>query len=192
MKSKTDIRQEIGIARAALSPEWIVENSRELQQLLSSMQEYQDATTVGCYLSVAGEVSTVDIVSACWSDGKKVCVPAYDERCKGYGLASLSNGTELKTGLFGIPEPVVVEWVHLDEIDMMIVPGLAFDAHGGRVGHGGGYYDRILQQKPGLLAVAVAFECQVKDEVPMTPLDVRMDFIVTEQRIIPTGVTPGL
>jgi 5-formyltetrahydrofolate cyclo-ligase len=139
-----------------------------------------------------GEVRTSDIVAESWEEGKDVCVPAYDEKCEGYRFARFTSEMKLISGRFGVSEPLIPEWVQLDDVEMIIVPGLAFDMSGGRVGHGGGYYDRILQQRRGGPSVAAAFEFQVRDQVPMTSHDVRMDFVVTEKRTIPTGLTPGL
>jgi len=96
--------------------------------------------------------------------------------------------TELEPGVFGIREPVPSRCapVSLDAVDFVLVPGVVFDARGGRIGHGAGYYDRLLARcGPGTRLVAAAFEVQVVDEVPMEPHDRRVDLVVTELRAYP-------
>jgi 5-formyltetrahydrofolate cyclo-ligase len=83
-------------------------------------------------------------------------------------------------------EPEVKDWLSVDDVDLVLVPGLAFDSSGGRVGHGRGYYDKTLAQtRTGTpFKVALAFEFQIFDRVPIDPSDVRMDVLVTEKRVI--------
>ena len=96
--------------------------------------------------------------------------------------------TELEPGAFGIREPLPSRCApaSLDEVDFVLVPGVVFDARGGRIGHGAGYYDRLLARcGPGTRLVAAAFEVQVVDEVPMEPHDRRVALVVTELRVYP-------
>ena len=94
-------------------------------------------------------------------------------------------------GMLNVNEPMIRDWVQLEDIAIIIVPGLAFDLQCGRLGHGGGYYDRILSHRSCGTITGTAFEFQIRDEVPMTSMDVRMDVIVTEKRIITAGTIIG-
>ena len=96
--------------------------------------------------------------------------------------------TELEPGVFGIREPVPSRCApaSLDAVDFVLVPGVVFDARGGRIGRGAGYYDRLLARcRPGTRLVAAAFEVQVVDEVPREPHDRRVDLVVSELRVYP-------
>ena len=100
---------------------------------------------------------------------------------------------ELTPGTWQILEPKP-EWrarldrhVEAVELDLIIVPGLAFDRHGDRLGLGKGYYDRLLQHiRPDAVKIAVAFECQIVDKIPVLPHDVRMDMVITENAVYTT------
>lgn len=190
--SKTEIRKEIEDERRDLSPEWIVDASCEIQQRIVSMSAYEKADVVGCYLPIHGEVRTSDVIADSWERGKVVCVPVYDKEHDRYLFSRLTSSMKVISGRFKVPEPETRDCVEVQEINVMIVPGLAFDLRGGRVGHGGGYYDRILEKGIGGVTVAAAFEFQIRDEVPTTSKDVRMDFLVTEKRIIPAEIAHGL
>ena len=99
-------------------------------------------------------------------------------------MVSFFEGMDLEEGRFGILEPVEKRWIGSDGLDLVVVPGMAFGLSCGRVGYGGGYYDRILKARPGVFKAALAFEFQVFEKVPNNDLDVSMDAVFTETRII--------
>jgi len=120
--------------------------------------------------------------------GKRVVVPY----CVGeeLGLFHLLDDDELAQGTMKIPEPrqelrgLPERRIDPRALDLIVVPGLAFDRHGGRVGYGGGFYDRLLRSTSGATSVvALAFECQIFDTVPMQPHDVYVPKIITESSI---------
>lgn len=162
--------------------------SRRIFAKVESLPEYRVAQTVMYYVAMPVEVQTQDAMIAARHAGKNVVVPY----CSAGDLALFrwENMDELEPGTWGILEPrrelrsVPEKQVHVTELDLIIVPGLAFDGLGGRVGHGKGYYDRLLARtEPNTAWIGVAYECQRFDQVPMSEHDVRMDRVVTNMGI---------
>jgi 5-formyltetrahydrofolate cyclo-ligase len=126
-------------------------------------------------------------VEACWSEGKRLCTPAFRSETEGYALARLSRDGLVTVGPHRAPEPRHPAWVSEAEVDVMIVPGLAFDASGGRLGRGGGHYDRILRRvRATAFRMGLGFDFQVVAQVPMLERDMRLDAVITETRVIRT------
>jgi 5-formyltetrahydrofolate cyclo-ligase len=152
---------------------------------LCAMPEYISAAIIMLYVSFRSEVRTRPLFAAAWNDGKRVVVPyCTDDKL---GLFALDSFEDLAPGTMGILEPHPelrgdkTRQVGADEVDLIVVPGVAFDRACGRIGYGKGYFDRLLRHvRPETALVAVAFECQIFPEVPMLPYDVRVDKIVTE------------
>ena len=162
--------------------------SGQIFQRLAELPEYVRAGTLMLYLSFRSEVGTHQFLHRAWSEGKRVVVPyCVGDRLE---LFRLESPDELAPGTLGILEPVAPlrtaaeRRVAAAKLDLVVVPGLAFDRQCGRIGYGKGYYDRLLHEVRGDAAlVAVAFQCQIFPEVPVLPDDVRMDRIVTEESI---------
>jgi 5-formyltetrahydrofolate cyclo-ligase len=164
------------------------EVSRQILATLVSLPEYQQARTVMLYISVRSEVRTRPFLPGALIGDKKIVVPF----CRGgqLELFHLEALDELEKGVFQLLEPreglraLPEKSVAAEELDLVVVPGVAFDRHGGRTGHGMGYYDRLLHRvRPDTSLVALAFECQLFDAVPMHARDVFMDKIITEQAV---------
>ncbi|MDD4869785.1 MAG: 5-formyltetrahydrofolate cyclo-ligase [Kiritimatiellae bacterium] len=184
MKNKEELRRLISEQRAKMQPEWTRESSLLAQRMLVALPEFRKALSVCCYMAVSGETETDLIIERCWKNGKKVCVPAFRKEIKAYGLAEFRKDMHVVPGRFGVSEPENPEWKAVDDVDFIVVPGLAFDPQGGRVGHGGGYYDRILEGMKKVFKAGLAFEFQIFDRVPMLDEDVRMDAVITEKRVL--------
>lgn len=185
MKSKDEIRQLVREERAKLLPEWVREHSWLAQRALVALPEFRKARLVCCYLAINAEVETDLIVEMCWREGKHVCVPAFRKRMNMYGLAKLEKDTKLVAGNLKVMEPSDTEWADDGTVDFVVVPGVAFDACGGRVGYGKGYYDRILRgMTQNVFTAGLAFDFQIYDRVPMTREDVRLNVVVTEKRVL--------
>ena len=131
-------------------------------------------------------MQTAPLIAACRRAGKRICVPAYDARAEHYRFAWLTENDALTRGRWGIPEPAVPEWVEAPEktVHLVLVPGLQFDRARRRLGHGGGYFDRLLE---GLTAckIGLAAEAQLARRVPVEEYDVVMDLVVTDQGLDP-------
>ncbi len=168
--------------------------SRRVLDRLTSLPEYQAATRLGIYVGTSPEVQTLPVIQSAWATCKRTAVPCCigDELemywIKGVGelaprtLGILEPTTEVRT----LPERRAL----VTSLDLIVVPGVAFDRSGGRIGHGKGYYDRMLRNVPADTAtVALAFECQLVTHVPMLDHDVFMDVVLTETAAFRCGET---
>jgi 5-formyltetrahydrofolate cyclo-ligase len=173
-------------ARVDLDPVRIDTMSRRIEEAVAGLQEFVGAKTVCVYLPMSGEVRTEGLMERCWEEGKAVCVPAFCAPHGRYRLAAMTPDTQIVSGPWRVPEPARTEWVRTEAVDVILVPGLAFDEAGGRIGHGGGHYDRILGGPGGarLFKVGLAFDFQVFGSVPTDGHDVRLNAVVTETRVL--------
>jgi 5-formyltetrahydrofolate cyclo-ligase len=179
---KKEIRKKVLAARDSLLPEQRSSKSREIEERLFSLPEFKSARTVMFFASFRSEVDTIPMIRRALASGKRVVLP----RVKGKELELFEIGNvdgDVSPGAWGIPEPQGSAPVKLDELDVIIVPGAAFDERGNRLGYGAGFYDKLLSAftKP---SVAIAFEEQIVPNVPADPHDVPVQKIVTEKRII--------
>jgi len=187
---KQTVRETIKRTRAGLDPAALAERSAVIQASVMSLPEFAAAKALACYLAMPGEVRTDAILDAAWSAGKTVCVPAWRAESGMYGLSKMARGARVRRGAGGAPEPVNLDWMDLAGLPVIVTPGLAFDAEGGRIGHGGGHYDRLLRDPAGSQAVKIglALEAQMFTRVPTNEADVRMNMVVTEERVIRINV----
>ncbi len=141
--------------------------------------------SIACYLSHGDELPTGPILDICWRHGLRVAVPAW-EGCS-YRFAWLSDGTSLEKGPMGIAQPTAPVFAAVAEIDLFLVPGLVFSTDGGRIGYGGGWYDRLLSgRRNDSLCVGYCLDLQLVDEpLPMEPHDLRMAAVLTPTRLRP-------
>lgn len=182
MRTKDDIRRFINEERAKLKKEWVKENSWQVQEKLVALPEFRKAKSVCCYCALPGEVETDLVIEMCWTDGKRMCVPAFRREMNQYGLAELRRDSKMVERHFGVSEPENLEWIDAESVKFFVVPGLAFDSFGGRVGHGGGYYDRILQGvAKEVFKAGLAFDFQIFERIPVSAGDVGMDVVITEK-----------
>lgn len=193
--NKNEIRERILARRNALPPaERSAKNTAVLQNLLS-IPQVQNARTIMLYLDFRGEVETDGILRWGWQAGKRMAVPVTVKALRKLIPVELRPFAELQVGTYGIREPkggtdsrlegrLRADEVPVASIDVSIVPGLAFDGKGGRLGYGGGYYDRFLPSlRPDALKIGLAYEFQLVDSVPAEAHDIRMDLIVTESSV---------
>lgn len=156
---------------------------------LIDLPAYRAAKTVMYYVDVRSEVRTRHYLPQALTHDKKIVVP-YCVEGRELELFHLESMDELATGAFRILEPkaelrdLPKKKVGVRELDLIVVPGVAFDRHGARMGHGFGYYDRLLKSaRPDTPLVALAFECQLFDEIPTQGHDVFMDLVITEKAV---------
>ncbi|MBI4730077.1 MAG: 5-formyltetrahydrofolate cyclo-ligase [Acidobacteria bacterium] len=184
-RSRKDVVRRLALARRArLSLAARAAASAAIAGRLLALPEVAGARTLLAFASTAREVATDAILAAALRDGRVVLLPTVT----GPGemrAAPIRSLDDLAPGYRGIREPGRVEPADPAAADVAIVPGVAFDARGARLGHGGGFYDRLLAAIPRRVPrVGVAFEVQVVDEVPEEPDDQRVDVIVTEARVL--------
>ena len=167
---KAVLRKELLLKRKALSPSPLKEEN------LSSYKEFKDAKTVFCYVSAHGEVDTFSLLEEIIKT-KTLLVPYCTDGVGNMIAAKISSLSELKEGRFGILEPVFPTRFDKAKIDVAIVPGIAFDKEGFRLGYGKGYYDRFLK---GSCAYKIGV-CQKEflfDALPHDDFDIKMDSVV--------------
>jgi 5-formyltetrahydrofolate cyclo-ligase len=185
---KRTLRREIFKVRDALTRAEIETKSRAIAARLYDLPAYRESRTILFFLSFRSEVDTAPMVVASIARGKQVAVPkAVPETRQLIPSLLLDPQRDLAPGFYGIPEPHPKSLRPLDPgaLDLIIVPGVAFDESGNRLGYGGGYYDRFFPLlKPRVPLVALAFELQILSAVPVDQWDRRVDYIVTEKRLI--------
>lgn len=185
-EQKAVLRNQVRAWRDGLSPHDHQALSEEVEARLVQLPVFAEARTVLVYAAFGSEAGTGGIVARLLMSGRRLVLPrvAGDD----LELCVVTNPvTDLAPGTWGIPEPVAgLPVVAADEIDLFLLPGLAFDARGGRLGYGRGFFDRVLQGARGT-RVGLAFEGQMVDRVPVTDTDVPVDMVVTSDRIIRCG-----
>lgn len=164
-----------------------MEASGAIAARVRGLPEFAQAAAVGCYLSVGKEVRTDRIIDDCRAAGKAVAVPTWDREQRGYRWAWMEAGIPMRRGLMGIAEPLEVRWAEAGALAVVLVPGLAFDRDGGRIGYGAGYFDRILSGECHC-KVGLALAVQLWDWVPTSAQDVAMDVVMTETETIRCAV----
>jgi 5-formyltetrahydrofolate cyclo-ligase len=182
---KAAVREAMRQRRAALTPEELLAAGAAVAVRLGELPCFAAARTVSCYLSLQREIPTGDVLAACRAAGKRICVPAAVGPRRApepvsYAWAELKAGEALVAGPMQVPQPAQVRPVEAAGVDLVVVPGLAFDHSGWRIGYGGGHYDRLLAAcRPDSVRVALAFEWQILDSVPHGPSDRRVDWLLT-------------
>jgi 5-formyltetrahydrofolate cyclo-ligase len=183
---KEQLRQTLLSHRRNLRDTEVHAKSRRIIQRLWSLQVFSSATTIMHYISYDNEVFTHDLIKDCLTRGKIVVVPVTRIHTHTVTPSILYHWDDLQEGPYGILEPKkeAQEEISLGKIDVFLVPGVGFDRKGGRLGHGMGYYDTLLQKATGIPKIGLAFSSQIVDQIPMDTHDVAMDYVVTEHEII--------
>jgi 5-formyltetrahydrofolate cyclo-ligase len=185
---KKEIRERAHAARNAQPDK--DEVSRVIVERFLGLPEYARARTVMFYIDVRSEVRTRQHLEATLASGKRIVVPyCVDGELELFHLEAMD---ELAIGMYKILEPredlrsVAAKKIPIEELDLVMVPGVAFDRRGARSGHGKGYYDKLLEHaRLDTPLVALAFECQMFDEVPVAEHDIFMDKVITEAAVYP-------
>jgi 5-formyltetrahydrofolate cyclo-ligase len=183
---KHDIRATILQKRNDLSASDLARKSQRIKEQVFGLEEFRQARTILLYVSYGSEVATHEMIQECLTRGKKVAVPCTDANNRKLSLSELRRWEDLGVGTYHIQEPRVecrCE-VPLTKVDLIIVPGIAFDYAGHRIGHGMGYYDRLLSENVKATKIALAFELQLVETIPAERHDVSVDIIITEERVI--------
>ena len=173
---KTELRREIRARKRAMTEVEIEERSARLAQLFFASRAYQNAKTIYGYLPYNQEVRTVPMLERALKDGKKVAVPkVYGEEMK---FLYLDDLTAVAKGYAGIPEPIADEPVAHDETALVLMPGLAFDPQGHRIGYGGGFYDKFLAAEPNHPTLALCYEFQMLPKLDVEDHDIPVDTVL--------------
>lgn len=180
---KQAIRARAREIRAALPPEVREVLSRAIREEVLALLDGADPVLV--YASKPPEVDTLPLISAMLSRGTRVAVPIIEKEQRTLRLSYLHDPSHLSKSTFSVPEPIGHE-VRAEprEIEVVIVPMIAYDSRGHRLGYGAGYYDRFLSRYPHMRKIGVAFSCQEVEAIPADGNDVCMDLIVTEKGVV--------
>lgn len=185
MKSKKEIRKEILSIRNSLDPELSAQNSRIIIDKLKATEEYKNSKSVMVYMDFGNEVNTKDFINEALSEGKKIIIPYTDMEKVTIIPVEIDSLDDLVRCKFGYLEPKIEKISNpydVEKIDLIVVPGVAFDKTRNRIGFGKGYYDRLLTIRRAK-AFAIAYEFQVLDKIPAEEHDIKMDMIITEENI---------
>jgi 5-formyltetrahydrofolate cyclo-ligase len=173
---KKALRQSIRAQKRAMTEEEIVRRSEALGRLFLESEAYQNAKTIYGYLPYNQEVRTVPMLEQALKDGKRVAVPkCYGDEMKFLFMDDLSK---VEKGYAGIPEPIADEPVADDETALVLMPGMAFDPQGHRIGYGGGFYDKFLAQEPNHPTLALCYDFQVLDHLETEEFDIPVDCVL--------------
>ena len=187
-EDRQDLRKRILQARDRLSGNARHEKSISVVQNFWSLPERQQWSTLFIYVNFRSEVETLDLIQRCLKHGIRVAVPLVEASAVSMiPLLIKDPEKDLVPGYYNIPEPDPQKTLRIEpaEIDAAVIPGSVFDIHGGRLGYGGGYYDRFLANKaPRAKRIGFAFELQVIDKVPVASHDQPLDILITEKRIL--------
>ncbi len=184
--SKEDIRNYILSKREICDSETRIKWDNNIFDKVINSEFYKKASIIFIFVSFKNEVNTHQIINRSISDGKIICVPKIQSKEKGIEIFRINSLAEVKPGYYGILEPLErCPEVDSKSIDLILMPGVAFDRHGGRVGYGAGFYDRFLSKiNIEIDKVALSYNFQLLNNVPMNKLDVFIDGIITEEEII--------
>jgi len=175
--NKEQLRRKAIVIRNQIFEEDYRKKSKLIISRLEELEEFIQAHNVLAYYSHGKEVITTDSLNR-WSEEKELYLPTLNEDSS---FIALPYG-DLVKNRYGIHEPTQGD--EPDKLDLIIVPGVAFDRNGGRLGMGKGYYDRFLVDKKGVMKIALAFHEQIVASIPKKPYDINVDIIITDKEII--------
>ncbi|HVP81874.1 MAG TPA: 5-formyltetrahydrofolate cyclo-ligase [Nitrososphaeraceae archaeon] len=184
--SKNQIRQEISRIRNSLSESEIVHSSNIINSKVISTKEFKNARSIGIYYPIRSEVKTFEIIKHSLATKKTIGLPRIidSKRIAFFKIMEKSlEEIKLTKGKYGILENVISDFI-LEEMDLLIIPGIAFDLQGNRIGYGKGYYDRFLSSRKVNYIIGLAFENQIIKKIPYTEYDIPVDLLFTEKRTI--------
>ncbi|HDR7513812.1 5-formyltetrahydrofolate cyclo-ligase [Bacillus mobilis] len=181
-EEKLRLRKQIIEHMNSLSEERYTTLSEQIAFSLYAQKEWAEAKTIGITLSMENEVNTYPIIEKAWEEGKNVVVPKCNKGTRTMSFRQISNFDQLETVYMNLREPIpaLTEEVGADDIDLQIVPGVAYTGRGERIGYGGGYYDRYLVHFKGK-TLSLAYSFQMVEHIPVEPFDKNVEKIITEK-----------
>ena len=173
---KKELRRQISKRKREMTESEIENASRVLEEKFVNSQVYRDAKTIYGYMPYNQEVRTIPMMEQALRDGKRVAVPkVYGDTMKFIYMDDLS---QVEEGYYNIPEPIADGPVAEDPTALVLMPGLAFDEKGNRMGYGGGFYDKFLAQEPDHPTVALCYAFQMVDHIPTEEYDIPVDCVL--------------
>lgn len=184
--SKKDIRKAIIKKRDEIKENVKSEMDSQIFDTFIKSEFYKRASVIFAFVSFASEVDTKRLIQYAINDNKTICVPRVISRAEGFITYKINGLMDLEEGFYGILEPKLsCEIMNNEKIDFILMPGVAFDRIGGRIGYGGGFYDRYLAGLTrNIDKIALAYDMQIIDKIPMEVHDSHIDGIITEREVI--------
>ena len=192
---KKNLRKQMLLQRNNMPDTKCLKKSRHAARLLFETASYKQAQNILVYMHYGSELQTVDIIRQAFEDHKHVFVPRVEG--KNMDFYEIHSMADCEEGFHGIPEPKMdcprlIFDIGDNDITLMVLPGLAFDQKGHRLGYGGGYYDRYFERfGTDYTKVAVGYDFQLIDEVPYEPHDIPIDIFISDNRCIMIDNTSG-
>jgi 5-formyltetrahydrofolate cyclo-ligase len=187
-EKKQEVRDEVLKTIASMQADVLAAKTKAIEERLFEFANYLEARIALLYAPAAGEVDTMEIIQRSYMYNKIIVLPAFNEEARQMTLMKVDDpARDLIQGPRGNlePDPSRCKTVPIDCLDIAIIPGLAMDEKGGRIGSGKGYYDRLIPDLPiTTRKVGLAFEDQIKGAVPMESHDKYVDIVITESRVI--------
>lgn len=184
--SKQQMRAELLEKRRKLTKECIITQSNSMAQNLYNWSYYQRAETIMLFLSMPDEPSTTSIIEHAWQQGKTVCVPHMREEFGVMDAAVITSLDDLVKGRFNllVPDPAHLELIDPELIDIILVPAVAYDHAGNRLGMGAGYYDRFISRATKAIRIGAIWSSQIVPSIPTNEYDKGVQYLLTEDEII--------
>ncbi|WNS74297.1 5-formyltetrahydrofolate cyclo-ligase [Bacillus sp. DTU_2020_1000418_1_SI_GHA_SEK_038] len=184
MEDKKKLRKEIMEKLSMINKPLYEQLSYKIANHLYQDKYWQEAETVGITISKQPEVDTYQIIRRAWEEGKRIVIPKCLPKTREMVFRTLCRFDQLESVYYGLLEPIESETneVSPDDIDLIIVPGLAFTEKGYRLGFGGGYYDRFLTKYNGY-TLSLAFQDQIMEKLPVEGHDIPVSKIITDEKI---------
>ncbi len=179
---KQRLRQQLLAMRANLSDSERTQFSLRIHDQVMQLSAWKQARRIGCYLALPGEVDSDALIISAQAQGKIVAAPVVTRENKHMTFYTFNGLEDLTKGPFNLRQPRSEHPLTADNLDLLLVPALAFDVHGHRLGFGQGYYDRYLSRYTGL-RLGLAFSWQVVDHLPITAYDQPMNMVITEKDV---------
>jgi 5-formyltetrahydrofolate cyclo-ligase len=172
--------------RRKLDNEFIVSQSNKMAEVLYASPFYQQATIIMLFLSMPDEPQMMNMIEHAWAQGKTVCVPHMRTEFGIMDAAIIENGQGLVRGRFNllVPDPAQLKLIDPALIDVIIVPAVAYDVHGNRLGMGAGYYDRFIPQASKAICIGAIWSSQIVDQVPVDQYDRPVHYLLSENEMI--------
>ena len=178
------IRQILLKQRKQMSQEDVRKKSMIIQKKLQHDNWFQNANNILFYVSYGNEVSTHDLIKAKLKNHDQVIVPRSEIKTCSIDLKIITCWDELINGAYGILEPSIDASLFTGQLDLLIIPSVGFDHHGNRLGHGKGYYDRLIQDHPHAKLIGLAYDFQIINAIAIVTHDKKVHKIITEKRCI--------
>ncbi|HVZ81849.1 MAG TPA: 5-formyltetrahydrofolate cyclo-ligase [bacterium] len=184
-RTKDFLREQFKKVRSQVPPDLAEAASQGVWAILSKRPEFDAARHIGAFFSVGTEINTYPILEGILQEGKKLYLPRLVKDQNRFDFVQVADFEHLSPGPFGIQEPSGGHPTATAELDLVLVPGLAFDPRGHRLGFGLGFYDRVLPHlRPGALSLGVGYGFQMVEHLPEDPHDIPLKALLTEKGFI--------